>query len=209
MWNSESNAAALNLLGMCPDKHGHPEWLRAGYRQQGLARRLGSRATGIASGIRVFQHTNQWSYNHGALDLRKRVSATEIILILLGIIGLVLGIVAAGQAFERRAARKLVSPLLGRPCPSCGNSFHPDAIRSARLEHGFDGPSYASLVCPVCSKRLALLQGELMEDPSVRRPDAQRAGGVDAGRALCFHSGRRWPGASQTGRRTNLIILLP
>src|SRR5437660_12498621 len=99
------------------------------------------------------------------LDLRKCVSATEIILILLGIAGLVLGIIAAGQAFERRAARKLASPLLGRPCPSCGNSFTTDAIRSARLEHPFDGPNFASLVCPDCSKRWALLKGGLTKVP--------------------------------------------
>ena len=95
----------------------------------------------------------------------KRMSATEVILILVGTIGLVFGIVAAGRALERRAARKLVSPLLGRPCPSCGGSFHLDAIRSARLEHGFDGPSYPTLVCPDCSKRWALLEGELTEVP--------------------------------------------
>jgi hypothetical protein len=58
------------------------------------------------------------------------VNAIEVIFIVVGIIGLALGIVAAGQALERRAARKLASPLLGRTCPCCGSSFRSDVIRT-------------------------------------------------------------------------------
>jgi hypothetical protein len=93
------------------------------------------------------------------------VSAIEIILVLVGITGLVFAIIAAAQALERRAARKLATPLLGRPCPFCGSSFRQDAIRGARLEHPFDGSNYASVVCLDCSKRWGLLDDRLMEQP--------------------------------------------
>ena len=93
------------------------------------------------------------------------MSPIEIALVLVGITGLVFSIIAAGSALERRAARRLASPILGQPCPSCGWSLQSEAIRSARLEHPFDGPSYASVVCPGCSKRWALLEHKWLEEP--------------------------------------------
>ena len=93
------------------------------------------------------------------------MNAIKIIEIVIGVIGLVLLVIAAGRALERRWARKLVSPLLGRPCPSCATPFQPDAVRRARLEHPFDGPNYASLLCRNCSKRFALIADKLVELP--------------------------------------------
>ena len=92
------------------------------------------------------------------------MSAIEIIVIVIVVTALVLGIIAAGLALESRTARKLASPLLGQSCPSCGNSFRMDSIRTARLEHGFDGPSYPTFTCTGCSKRWGLLEGKLFED---------------------------------------------
>jgi hypothetical protein len=93
------------------------------------------------------------------------VSGVEIIFVLAGIGGLVLVIIFAGRILEARNAKKLASPLVGRSCLSCGTSFSPDVIRSARLETPFDGPSYPSVVCPSCSKRWALIEGNLVEHP--------------------------------------------
>ena len=96
---------------------------------------------------------------------RNSVSATEITILMVGIVSLVLGIIAVGRALESRIARKLATPLLGQPCPFCGRSFRLGAIRRARLEHTFDGPHYASVVCPDCSKRWGFFEGGLMEQP--------------------------------------------
>jgi len=93
------------------------------------------------------------------------MSAIEIVISLVGISALVLGIIVAGQALERRAAQKLASCLLGQPCPVCGWSFRREAICSARLEHAFDGPDSASIICPDCSRRWLLSEGRLIEKP--------------------------------------------
>jgi hypothetical protein len=92
------------------------------------------------------------------------MSATEIILALMGIAAVVLGGLAVLQAFGRRSARKVAEPLLDRVCPHCGGVFGRPAIREAREEHGFDlGDRCVSVVCPGCSRRFMFTGGELTE----------------------------------------------
>ena len=86
---------------------------------------------------------------------RQRVNATDIIVIVAGVACLVGAIILAGQASERREARKLALPLLGQACPFCGNPFRHDAIRSARLDFGFEDDD-VSIVCSDCAKTVTL-----------------------------------------------------
>ena len=93
------------------------------------------------------------------------MSAVNIIFVLAGITVLVLLIILTGQALESRKARRLALPILGRLCPFCGASFRPEVIRCARLETAFDGPSYPSVICTGCSRRWALIDSNLVEQP--------------------------------------------
>jgi hypothetical protein len=79
------------------------------------------------------------------------VNALNIIFIVAGVACLIFTIIATGLALERRKARKLASSLFGQPCPFCGSLLGQDAIRSARLDHGFEDDD-VRVVCPNCSK---------------------------------------------------------
>jgi DNA-directed RNA polymerase subunit RPC12/RpoP len=81
------------------------------------------------------------------------VNAFDIILVVAGVGGLILVITAAGLACERRIARKLASSLLGKACPYCGSPVREDAIRSARLEHGFEDQDVA-VICSNCGSKV-------------------------------------------------------
>ena len=85
------------------------------------------------------------------------MNAIDVIRIVVGIACLVVAIVFVGQALERRKARKLALLLLGRACPYCGSTFRRDAIRSARLDFGFEDDDI-TIVCPDCSKTVTLYE---------------------------------------------------
>ena len=92
------------------------------------------------------------------------MSATEIVVIVVGIVGMIAAIIYVGLALEKREARKLASVIVGLPCPSCGSLFQMNAVRSAHLEHGFDEPSYCSVVCSACCQRCLVIEGKLIKD---------------------------------------------
>jgi len=90
-------------------------------------------------------------------DFATPVNAIDVILVVVGVACLVVAIVFAGQALERRKARQLALALLGRTCPHCGSAFRRDAIRSARLDFGFEDDDI-TIVCPDCSKTVTLYE---------------------------------------------------
>jgi endogenous inhibitor of DNA gyrase (YacG/DUF329 family) len=85
------------------------------------------------------------------------VNAIDVILIVVGVACLVVTIVLVGQALERRKARQIALSLLGRACPYCGSTFRREAIRSARLDFGFEDDDI-TIICPDCSKTVTLYE---------------------------------------------------
>lgn len=85
------------------------------------------------------------------------MKTVEIIVVVGAIAGLVSVIVAVALALERRMARKIASSRLGQACPFCRSPLRQEAIRSARLEQGFEDQD-VSLVCPDCSKTIYIFE---------------------------------------------------